>query len=298
MKPSAILTADKHLREDIPVCRTDDYVQAQWDKIQFENQLAEKYGCPILDAGDVFNKWKPSPWLIREAVERLGGNRITIPGNHDLPNHSLESYEKSGLSVLESVDIYTVLKNNCLKEKEFNVCGISYGQAGNWNRADDNKSILLLHQMVWQGKKLPYPGAENEGNEVTELLKKYPEFDLIVTGHNHQTFVQEYKGRLLVNPGSMMRSTTDQMDFKPSLFLWYADTNKVEQVFYPIKQGVITREHIEKREEQDARLQAFVQGLKQDAEIGLGFERNLEQFMNKNNISAAVKEKVWQFATR
>ena len=43
--PNLILTADWHLREDQPVCRTDDFWKAQWAKIDFINDLAEHEGC-------------------------------------------------------------------------------------------------------------------------------------------------------------------------------------------------------------------------------------------------------------
>ena len=46
----------------------------------------------------------------------------------------------------------------------------------------------------------PFPGAT--GGNAINILKKYPQFDLIVTGDNHQSFSVEYEGRLLVNTGT------------------------------------------------------------------------------------------------
>ena len=58
----AIITADIHLRETSPQCRTDDYWKAQEDKIEFLKELQHKHhDCPILDGGDLFDQWKPSP---------------------------------------------------------------------------------------------------------------------------------------------------------------------------------------------------------------------------------------------
>lgn len=298
-KVTSILTADKHFREDVPVCRTDNFLDAQWRKLEFENDLMRKYECPILDAGDLFNKWKPSPWLLREVIQRGMGYRVTIPGNHDLPNHLMDSYEKSGLSVIEQAGTYTVLKNetidssnfSCIICNNFSVTGIPYGQEVGASISKNKTKVLLLHEMVWQGKN-PFPNAE--GYEALDLLKKYPDFDLIVTGHNHQSFVQEYEGRLLVNPGSMMRATADQMDFEPSLYLWYAEDNTVERVHYPFEKNVISREHLEKKEEKNERLQSFITGLRADAEVGLNFEKNLEEYMAKNKISDSVKDIVWE----
>ena len=52
--PSAILTADIHLRDDIPICRTDDYWRSMWQKVKFISKLQKQYQVPVLDAGDLF----------------------------------------------------------------------------------------------------------------------------------------------------------------------------------------------------------------------------------------------------
>ena len=69
--PDAILTADWHLRDDVPVCRTDDYWAAQWTKIEFIVDLANEYDCPIYNAGDIFHKWKASPYLLYHTIYQI-----------------------------------------------------------------------------------------------------------------------------------------------------------------------------------------------------------------------------------
>ena len=46
-------------------------------------------------------------------------------------------------------------------------------------------------------------------------LEKQKEFDLILTGDNHQSFCITSNGRWLLNPGSMMRMRADQVDHNP-----------------------------------------------------------------------------------
>ena len=100
-KPSAILTSDFHLREDTPVCRTDNFWETQWKKVQWVKDLQREYDCPVLHAGDLFHAWKASPYLLRETMKHLPNNFWTIFGQHDLPQHSLELKNKSGVSALE-----------------------------------------------------------------------------------------------------------------------------------------------------------------------------------------------------
>ena len=81
--PSAILCGDFHLREDTPVCRTDDFWAAQWDKVLEIKELQEKYKCPVIHSGDLFNHWKPSPYLLSTTMWGMPEHFHTIYGNHD-----------------------------------------------------------------------------------------------------------------------------------------------------------------------------------------------------------------------
>lgn len=281
--PDAILTADLHLREDRPQCRTDDYWATQDKKMKWLWELQIKYNCPILDAGDIFNKNKPSPYLLQWAIRNFPKPFFTIPGNHDLPNHNLENYEKSGVCVLDSS--HTINFHPFTQTTNFNIWSVPWEanilSGPMLPKFKNDINVLLVHIMTWTGRE-PYSGANKDGNSALSLLKKYKQFDLIVTGHNHRSFTIEHEGRLLVNPGSMMRMSADQIDHKPCGYLWYAKENKVEQVYYPIEQGVISREHIDVKEKREGRISAFVNRLKDNVEIGLSFEKNIEQYFLTN----------------
>jgi len=81
-----------------------------------------------------------------------------------------------------------------------------------------------------------------------------------------------------------MRMDADQINHRPCVFLWYANTNTIKPVFLPIETGVITREHIEKVEERDSRLQAFVSRLNEEWDVGISFEENIERFIANNRL--------------
>ena len=288
-KPDAILCSDFHLREDQPTCRTDNFVEAQWKKVDFVKDLQKKYDCPVFHSGDLFEYWKPSPNLLSETIKHLPWRFHTIYGNHDLPQHSMDLAYKSGVYTLWIAG-ELILLNGC-----------HWGQTPDKNSwtwifpridgGEDTKGILAWHVMTYQGKK-PWPGCVDP--MAAKLLRKYPQYDLILTGHNHQSFTEEFEGRLLVNPGSLTRHKVDQIDHRPCVYLWYAKTNTVEPVYLPIEQGVISREHIEHSQERNDRIDAFISKLDNDWEAAVSFEENLERFEKSNNTRKSVMEIVYK----
>jgi len=279
-KPDAILCADFHLREDQPTCRTDNFVEAQWKKVDFVKNLQKRYDCAVFHSGDLFEYWKPSPNLLSETIKHLPNDFYTVYGNHDLPQHNLELSYKSGVYTLATGGHLEVLPD-----------GGHWGQTPDEHTWKFEKNILIWHIMTYQGKK-PWPGCVDP--MAAKLLRKYPQYDLILTGHNHQSFTEEHEGRLLVNPGSLTRHKADQIDHKPCVYLWYAKSNIVEPVYLPIEQGVISREHIEHTKERNDRIDAFISRLDDDWEASVSFEENLERFEKSNNTRKSVMEIVYK----
>ena len=310
-KPDAILCSDIHLREDTPTCRTDDYQTAQWKKLAFIRHLQLEYNCIVLHGGDLFHHWKPSPQLLSMAILNLPAKFHTIYGQHDLPQHKFDLRHKSGIHTLATDSTLTVLEECHYGQKPIKG-SIVTRMTAKGEKIDTipiqkimsqyiemgGRNILVWHKMVWQGKKL-WPDQVDPSAK--RILKQYPDYDLIVTGDNHKPFVEEYTvylksdptkyvRRLLVNPGSMMRMTADQIDHKPRVYLWYADTNTVQPVYLPIESGVITREHITRTEERNDRIDAFISKLDTEWEASVSFEENLERFAKSNNVRQSVMD--------
>jgi DNA repair exonuclease SbcCD nuclease subunit len=302
MNVSAILAADIHLRDSVPECRTDDFMKAQTRKHNFLKALQEKHNAPVLLAGDLFHHWKPRPFLIGYALRVLARSVIGIPGQHDLPAHSLERIEESGIYVLAQSgaiellspdrDLTTVIRGY---HYDSDVIGFPWGvELAGTKREKDVCKIALVHHLVYQGK-VPFPGAEKCGGTAKLIIKQMPGFNLIVTGDNHQTFVERVGNTVLVNPGSFMRTTAAQADHKPCVFLWDEKTNEVEQVFLPIDKKAVSRDHIEKKEDKDERIDAFVSRLSEDCEMTLSYETNMRTFLAnpKNKVSKPVQQLIW-----
>lgn len=290
IRPDLILTADWHLREDLPVCRTDNFWKAQWRKVDFVRQLQQEHGCPIIHSGDLFNHWKPSPFLLSETIKHLPDKFYTIYGNHDLPQHNLELADKCGIYVLLNANTVKLLEGTHWGELPTRT---SYAYSF-WNtfsgKNEFNRKILVWHVMTYMKK--PWPDCTDP--LATKLLRQYPQYDLIVTGHNHQAFWTEEEERLLVNPGSLTRQSAAQIEFKPRVYLWYASSNSVSPVYLPIEEDVISRDHIDAANQRDDRIDAFISQLQGDWKVGMSFEENLEEFQKANTISDSVMNIVYK----
>lgn len=288
-KVDFILTADWHLREDTPVCRTDDFWETQWKKVEFISELQKIHDCPVIHSGDLFHVWKPSLYLLSKTIECIPDRFYTVYGNHDLPQHNLELANKSGTYLLSTANKVQILSGAHWKQDLTTPC-LSVQIDKNTER-----KVGVWHIMTY-GKDLPYPGCT--AMNAKTILKKYTKFDLIVTGDNHQTFVEEYKGRLLVNPGSIMRQNAGQLNFYPSVFLYNARRNEIEQVFLPISKKSISREHITVQEKRNERIDAFISGLNTNWDTDVSFQANLQRFFEKNRTRKNIKELVFKFVAK
>lgn len=274
----AILTSDWHLREDVPVCRTDDFIKAQWEKVQYIKKLQEKYSCVIIHAGDLFHHWKPSPALLTETMRNLPKDFHTVYGNHDLPQHNLELADKSGVTTLAEAGFLTLLPGGHWKTQP---AVLVYPVS--------ELKLAVTHTMTWF-KELPFPGCTSP--DAYRLLRKYPDIDLIVTGDNHQSFAVKKDNQWLVNPGSLTRQTANQINHAPAVYLW--DGEDVFPEYLPAAPEVVSREHLDRIEKRDARLEAFINSLSDEWEVAISFEENLRRFFEKNKIRQSVQEIIYK----
>jgi DNA repair exonuclease SbcCD nuclease subunit len=289
-KVLAILTADIHLRDDVPKCRLDNFMEAQKNKLLWLDALQKEHQCPILDGGDLFHKWKVSPYLINFALKYLPNNFFTVMGNHDLPQHNIELLDQSGLGVLLEAGKINIL-TGVTKFNNFTTYAFGWNKdISNIEYDETTTNIALAHVMTYRGEK-PYPQCTDLS--VNNLLTKYDGYDLILTGHNHKCFVCESEdNRWLVNAGSLTRQNADQLNYKPAVHLFMVDENrnyKVQSVSVPIEADIIDRSHLESKKEIDSRMEAFVTTIGGNWDVGISFEHNMEECIKTENIEPEVE---------
>lgn len=257
MKFNVLLTADWHLSDQCPPCRKDDWWAAQAHYLQEVSKFSVRHKClAVLHAGDMFdetyrNRYRPSPRLLSLALQHMPKNVITIPGNHDLPEHDLGQYESSGLAALETAGVVTVLRlGEVIHLEHTDGTGLAPvarlrgfpwgteedwkhwvdppGDMHTWTRGDrgtrpgkkvghDLPEVVLAHHLTWD-ETPPFPGAPN-GSEAARVSKAFPKATLVVTGDNHQYCFYASQDRktgrplpTVVNPGSLMRLRANQLE--------------------------------------------------------------------------------------
>lgn len=304
--PTAIIVGDIQWRDDQPRCRTDDFWQVQVDKAELLHNLWVGFDCPpVLQVGDLFERWKSSPRVISAVIQHLPPMDV-IPGNHDLPAHNLDDYERSALRVLDYVEHWHTHKDEGFHIFGADISIMPWGITKPILPLSDTKTkkLLLAHIMVVE-RHTDYL----DGVLATEMLDQYPEYDLIVVGHNHHPFLisSEDGKRFVLNPGSFTRQTVTE-DHEPSVWLWWAEGNRLEQVVIPHKPygEVISKHHLEEKKEKDGRIAEYVEKLKEAggqivngnngvvaAPSPLSFTAGLEQALLDPEIGDEVKKRCW-----
>lgn len=303
-----LFTADLHLRDTQPKCRTDDFEKAQWKKFTTILDLCYKHNAFWVDAGDFFHKAQPSLSLLEKTIHYLrrfqSGGRppvlATVAGNHDLPAHNMGRLNESGLGILKAAGLIQLLDSEPIVvhmklQPNILLYGCSYGDDIPAPKHTDSNHVLVYHGMVYENEKDVIP--QNPAPTGFDLLEQNPDYRIILTGHNHTFFHCMEGHRHLINPGSMTRQTADQEKLIPHVSLWNARTDSADnhqnkKIFLPFEKDVISREHIETQEKKDEELNAFVVHLQNVEDVSLSFEGNVEKVMIEVKPNKLTKQRV------
>lgn len=238
-KQGFLITADLHLRDTRPTCRTDDFDKAQWDKMDYIAEVIRTKDLYWLDCGDLFHNAKPSYSLLSHLLYWFKTRRVhidaAIVGNHDLPAHNLHQLDNSGWGVILQAGYIKrwlhdgIFETFLIKDDyHMDIIGVNYSENLDdfkWPN-DTNDAALLYHDMVFKSEKSRI--ADIPGLTAVQLYGKVP-FYTIFSGHNHQSFdwdpnkgvqVDYYCKKGVFNVGSMTRQSADQMEHIPSVMLW------------------------------------------------------------------------------
>lgn len=223
-----LILGDIHFRSSTPQSRGDDYVGNLFDKMGQAIKIAVEQECEYMVVpGDAFDVATPPLWLIRRVIREFRNHKVLCClGQHDQRYHQGDR-ANTPIGVLEAAGSLSVLHNK-IPFVAGNVIfyGASWGQEIPIPRASSATKILVTHRMVIKDKTL-WPGQEDYA-KAGALLRKYP-YDLMITGDNHNFFIEKSGDRYLVNCGSLMRANADQRKHHPTVVVYDTETREVEQ---------------------------------------------------------------------
>jgi DNA repair exonuclease SbcCD nuclease subunit len=233
--PKYISTSDWHLRSSSPQYRIDDYEETLLRKIRWIVRTANKYNASILIAGDIADNIKVSTFptrLINRLTVILKLCRLgiyAIPGQHDLEYHNNEDLISTPFFNLVQSKSIISLSSTPIN----NIYGIPWNMDLPENVPTNEHSILVMHYTVTDGD--PAFFLQETGMSSSDLLSNFPEFKFIVCGDYHSPHVTTIDGRTVINCGSIARSSKDQYDFEPRIYLLDTDKSEVTPLFIPIE---------------------------------------------------------------
>jgi DNA repair exonuclease SbcCD nuclease subunit len=305
--------SDLHARATRPVNRIDDFVEAQAHKVEYMVQTAmdDVLSGPMLWAGDLFDA-HDVPYSVVERYIRIfdnGGAYGGVPfaavfGQHDQRYHTSEKRNTPLGTLLAGVTGSELLGTEPFRlssgpmHKEVRVYGKSWGESTPHVEVDPSVvNVLVAHQMTTLNGPL-WPGQEGYVNAV-DMLKAHPGYRFIITGDNHQTFTASYRGRYLINCGSVMREAVDQLDHLPCFFIidteaGMAGNAPVTRIPFPIEstEKVFNVAKVEEIKIADAKLEDFIVALKRNTTVTVDFRTNLAIFLDANNVKQSVRDTI------
>ena len=292
-----LILGDMHLSDSKPKRRVDGYKKHQEEKIRAIVDIVERYSPTItIQPGDLCDKWEaPDKFKTRwmRILCQLPGMYL-VPGQHDLRYHS------SGTDNTPFGVIAEALGYKILSSKPYDVGGGIYLYGAGWNRpvpkivTPDGFNILVIHKMIVMDKLWD----QQEDYQVAgSFLRRY-NFNLIVSGDNHQTFYYGSKGKWLINAGTLMRNKIDQESHIPSVFIFDTDTATFKQHMLSVRPfgEVFNLEVAEREEKKNKRLQELSDSLKKKSRIkGLDYKQRVIKRVNTlkaNNEIKPLTEKI------
>lgn len=297
-----IVTGDNHFRADRPLCRLDDnWLNTQRDLFLFIITEANKRGADLVCTGDLFDVARVPPEIVNlvlDCLTILQGKFYVIAGNHCLPWHKEENVLRSSIGTLK------VLSQ--ASEQIIYLDAIEETHDGRFEHtAWISPDICVVHTLTFPSTdEIPF-GAN--ATSAYSLLEKYPKARVILTGDYHHGFMYEDDGHIVINPGCMSIQSADMIDYSPEIY--YIDTDacvdvstpndthpvyrwrkdSIVRIPLPNDISMLTRNHLDVKEQRDERIASFVQTIMHDGQIGLSFEDNLNAYIDRNNIRLPVR---------
>lgn len=282
-----IVSADWHLRSQLPRCRKDEnWIETQKKMINQVVEYCKKYKSDLFIVGDIFHSHSETTVEIIQLIQNIakelkkcGLSIYILAGNHDLLYHSSENINKSAIGILLKTE---------------NIFPIStYSDeisAGNFDEETENKKIIFKHILVFPDTKSLPPNVD--AVTAKELLSEYDKSEWIFTGDMHKNFHYEKNGRHVVNPGCLIREVSDMKDYQNGIYFVDIEKEIVEWLEIKDDENFIDDSYILKEKEKEERIENFANKLQETKEVSLDFIANVESAMKQNKFSKELNETI------
>lgn len=273
-----IITADWHLRKDVPVARTE--TEAEWLALQIETmgkvrECGEREKLPIYHLGDIYHRSQPYYGIVSMINDVLNGYPYAIykiAGNHDLPYNTFANVRNSAWYSTVGLDLAQSVEG-----------AFHFGEPSPQIAC----GVVFTHQLTFPNEKEKPPMAE--GKTAGELLSEFPNASWIFTGDYHKAFHYKEKGRHVINSGCLLRQSATEEGYNTGFYIVDTDEDRVE--FHSVGDTKpMQTQHLEREKERNTRIDAFIESVKDSGKVSLSYSENLVKKLNDKSISLKVKE--------
>lgn len=254
---------------------------------------------PLVMSGDLFDRWNAAPELINFALKYLPP-MIAIPGQHDLPYHSLTNIERSAFLTMACADKITYVgpAGRVGVDGGMITCFPWGVETKKPEPALDGLQIAIVHAYCWK-TGCDFPGAPPEGH-VDRWAKRLAKlgYDVAFFGDNHKPFKAEYDKITIVNCGPIMRRSANDADIEPSVWLLYSD-GSVKRKKLNLEEQLLTRKQmVAKVESQAGDFDAFIEDARQISAGSFEFMDILMEIMERRRVRRELREQVMKLAEK
>ncbi len=296
----ALFVADMHLSWNPPVARSAeiDWLEAQARPLRQLCRLQEEHSCSVIVAGDIFDKYNPSPALINWAIQNLHLPMVySIPGQHDLALHNLDDLRKSAYCTLMEAKILEDLQWGlnvgvaAFSDGDFDISPFPWGERVEpWSWAGRNSypiHIAVAHSYIWT-KGNQYTGA-SDSSHLSGYAGQLKGYDVAVFGDNHNGFTAKAGDCTVYNCGCLIRRKRDEREYKPAVGLLH-DDGTVERHFLDVSEDkwLEDDEELPLGEMNEQGLSEFIDGLGGLDTERVGFNDMVRRYVSGGEVSDGV----------
>ena len=316
-----ILLGDTHFTTRQPKYRNDDYFAASINKFCQVLELAKFNEAIVLQAGDFFDN-HAAPEKLKVVLLRLlfdiKAEVVAVHGQHDLEYHS-QNLSNTSLGVMAAAGAVTV-PGFSTPDPYYQLPGFNENVRvynGGWGSTipavppihqDGIYKILILHRLIVPERHTNKFGGEcyffeDEVESVNVFrtssgnLVDLSNYNLLLTGDNHTHFIRSDEiGNHLINPGPLLRSSIDKVDYEPCVVIF--DTFKLNYEIVKLEVQPAEQVFDFAKLEFDKKIKevvgtaaaGFVDDLKSGEFTGINFQNYLLGKLKTTNFSERTKE--------
>lgn len=227
-KVIGILCADLHLSHSPPIARScEDWYGVMERQLKELRQLARRYDCPILCAGDVLHRWNEPAELINFLIDVMP-KMYSVAGNHDLRHGNYDDIHKTAYwTLVEAKTIVNIHPDKSVWAESRNQLIPLYGFPHGFpvilhsSVYDNEFNIAVIHSYVWEEGK-GHPGAL-ESQRIGAYADRLKGYDVALFGDNHKTVLGKAGDCQVFNSGGFFRRNIDEQSHRPCVGLLHAD---------------------------------------------------------------------------